>query len=245
MTIDEFFRRIDSDSLGALDRAHAILWWAGRRDPTAGLTARKICDVVERHGHPKQNASRLHTKLSSDRGTSKARDSAWRLHPRKRNELNDTYSDIVGVPAKPTPSDSVIPRELFQNTRGYLERVVDQLNISYDLGLFDCCAVMCRRVLETLLIETYEAASRASEIKGSDGHFRMFQGLLSHFENDAAFHPSRNALKGLRDFKRLGDLSAHNRRFNARKPDIDRIQDGIRVASEELLNLSGLVNSGP
>src|SRR5206468_1835173 len=106
--------------------------------------------------------------------------------------------------------------ELVIDTRQYLERVVLQLNASYDTGLFDCCAVMCRRLLETLIIEVYEAAGRADELKGADSHFIMFAGLLAKLEKDKAFNLGRNSLQGLRDFKALGDLSAHNRRFNAR-----------------------------
>jgi hypothetical protein len=120
-----------------------------------------------------------------------------------------------------------------------LEKVALQLNASYDAQLYDCSAVMCRRILETLLIEVYEHAGRASEIKAPDGNFLMLNGLATYFEKDQKFHPSRNGLQGLRDFKKLGDLSAHNRRFNARKDDIDRIRDGLRVAVEELAHLAG------
>ncbi|MGE0700753.1 MAG: hypothetical protein AB7O57_16760, partial [Hyphomicrobiaceae bacterium] len=42
------------------------------------------------------------------------------------------------------PSDSVVPRELVAKTRGYIEKVVAQINGSYDHQLYDCCAVMCR-----------------------------------------------------------------------------------------------------
>jgi hypothetical protein len=57
----------------------------------------------------------------------------------------------VDLEAPPSlkPSDSLLPRELFSNTRGYLEKVVFQINGSYDQGLYDCCAVMCRRLGET------------------------------------------------------------------------------------------------
>jgi hypothetical protein len=99
---------------------------------------------------------------------------------------------------------------------------------------------MCRRLLETLIIEVYEHCGRASEIKGTDGHFLMLNGLATFFESDKAFNMSRNGLKGLRDFKNLGDLSAHNRRFNARKEDIDRVRDGLRVAVEEFVHLAKL-----
>ncbi len=68
----------------------------------------------------------------------------------------------------------------------------------------------------------------------------MLNGLAGFFEKDTAFHVSRNGLQGLRDFRWLGDLSAHNRRFNARKDDIDRVRDGLRIIVEELLHLAKL-----
>ena len=47
----------------------------------------------------------------------------------------------------------------------------------------------------------------------------------------------RNAAQELPKIKKLGDLSAHNRRFNAKKSDIDSIKTGLRVVLEELVHL--------
>jgi hypothetical protein len=99
---------------------------------------------------------------------------------------------------------------------------------------------MCRRLAETLIIEAYEAKGREAELKGPDGNFLMFAGMLEVVENDKNLGIGRISLKGLKDFKRLGDLSAHNRRYNARRDDLDRVRDGLRVAAEELLNIAGL-----
>ncbi len=240
MTIDQFLQVIDHERLTVLDRALALLWWVGRENASNGLSARDICETLERNGHPKQNIFRLNSSLVSDRRTAKADADKWRLHPRAKKELDEKFADIAGSNPEPPATDSVLPREIFESTRGYIERIVYQLNASYDQTLFDCCAVMCRRILETLLIEVYESVGRAHNVKDQDGHFFMFARLLTYFEKDPQFHPSRNALKGLKDFKALGDLSAHNRRFNARRDDIDRVRDGLRIAAEELLNLAGL-----
>ena len=118
--------------------------------------------------------------------------------------------------------------------------MVRQINASYDFALYDCCAVMCRRLLETLKIEVYEPKGRASDVKGVDAHFFMFAPLRGYLEKDTTLHISRNGFKGLKDFKMLGDLPAHNRRFLAHKDDIDRIRDGLRVAEGELLAVAGL-----
>jgi hypothetical protein len=235
----EFLRRIENDKLGAIDRALALLWFVGRDDPAVSMTAGAICTQVEMAGHPKQNSSRLEQQLRANRGTSKAGHNAWRLHPRNRRELDNKYAFAL-APRPLTLSDSVLPTDLFSGTRDYIEKVVEQINKSYDAQLWDCAAVMCRRLLETLIVETYEKAGRAGDVKGNDGHFFMLNGLITALEKDTNISLGRNAMKGLKDFKQLGDLSAHNRRFNARQNDIDRVRDGLRVAAEELLHLAGL-----
>jgi hypothetical protein len=237
----EFVDRLHASGLEIYELALALLWWVGRDDPAKGLTAKEICAVLEGTGLSRQNTSRLNVKLAADRRTTKASGAGeWRLHLRSRRELDDAYAGLVtSAPGTPRDTGSVIPLGL-ASARGYLEKVVLQLNASYDFQLYDCCAVMCRRLLETLIIEVYEHCGRAEEIKGSDGNFLMLSGLAGVFERDTAFHASRNGMQGLRDFKKLGDLSAHNRRFNARREDIDRVRDGLRIIVEELLHLAKL-----
>lgn len=237
----EFLSRVDSAKLSAIDRARVLLWIAGLSDPLIGLSTLEICKLIEQSGHPRQNQSRLAKQLSADRKVSKVPGQlTWRLHPRGRAELDETYLPLLSSGRRPPITSSILAPELFHRTRGYLEKVVFQINASYDATLYDCCAVMCRRLLETLIIEVYEAAVRADAVKGSDGNFYMLADLLRIFENDPAFTMSRNGTKGLKDFKKLGDLSAHNRRFNAARDDIDRVRDGLRVAAEELLHLAKL-----
>jgi hypothetical protein len=84
--------------------------------------------------------------------------------------------------------------------------------------------------------------NRADEIKNHDSHYMMFSGLSDYIEKDNKINLGRNTIKGLKNFKILGDLSAHNRRFNARKNDIDQIKNDLRISCEELLHLS---NQGP
>ena len=75
MTIAEFFLAIDTEEFSAVERAISLLWFIGRDDASAGMTSRQICDVIEKHGHPRQNVSRLDGNLAVDR-----RDYRNRLH---------------------------------------------------------------------------------------------------------------------------------------------------------------------
>lgn len=235
----KFLRALHDRNITNAERAVAVLWFAGRREQSAAMTCDELVKLFEVAGYARQNKSRLARQLAADSRTAKAGPSAFRVRINSRAKLDSEYAGLTRSRPVP-PSDSVVPAELFHDTRGYLERVTAQVNASFDSGLYDCCAVMCRRLLETLIIEVYEHLGRTSDIQGHDGHFKMFSGLLGVLEPDGAVSISRNGLKGLRDFKRLGDLSAHNRRFNARREDIVHIKDGLRVACEELIHLGGL-----
>jgi len=181
---------------------------------------------------------RLNATLFWERETGVVADADihWKFWVRKDIDYKMTALPNIIIDEK----SALLPPAIFENTRQYIERVVDQINKSYEEGLFDCCAVMCRRLLETLIIEVYEHLGSTETIKGSDGHFLMLSGLISKVENETAFSPGRNLLSGLKAFKKLGDLSAHNRRFNARNTDIEQIRTDLRVISEELLHLGVL-----
>lgn len=238
----DFLRLLSGAPMSMLDLAVALLYLAGASDATKGLTVREIDEQLHSAGHPRQNLSRLNANLRADRRTVRAGADGWRLSPKSRRELGTTLPSLGSAQRLPE-RDSVLPHGMFDRSRGYINRVLSQINQSYDLGLYDCCAVMCRRLLETLIIESFERAGRSDDLKGTDGNFHMLSGLVSVLEKDKSISLSRNGLRGLRDFKALGDLSAHNRRFNAQASDIDRVRDGLRVTVQELLHLAGLHSS--
>ena len=68
---------------------------------------------------------------------------------------------------------------LLEKARPYNQRVAAQVNAAYDTRLFDCSAVMCRRLIESLIIDAYEHAKRDGDIKAVDGNFLMLNGLVS------------------------------------------------------------------
>jgi hypothetical protein len=139
------------------------------------------------------------------------------------------------------PSQNIIPRALVAKTRGYIERVVDQINGCYEKGWFDGCAVMMRRLLETLIIETFEAHNLTTKIKDPHtGDFLYLSDLISKTLQEQSWNLGRNAKRGLPGLKSLGDQSAHSRRYNAHREDIDKLTPDFRTVCQELLYLSKL-----
>lgn len=137
-------------------------------------------------------------------------------------------------------SQRVIPWSIVRGTRGYIERVANQANGAYDNGWYDACAVMIRRLLETLIIEGYEHGSIAGKIKNADGDFYYLKDLIDRCLHESAWNLTRNCKRALPKLKDIGDKSAHSRRYNAHRNDIDPLLGDIRLVVQELVYLAGL-----
>jgi hypothetical protein len=137
-------------------------------------------------------------------------------------------------------SHLVIPLSLVRRTRGYIEKVANQINGSYENGWFDACAVMIRRLLETLIIEVYEKHRMAQDIKNAQGDFLQLGDLITAIVNEPKWNLSRSTKRALPRLRDVGNKSAHSRMYNAHKPDIDKLIDDLRVTIQELVYLSGL-----
>lgn len=137
-------------------------------------------------------------------------------------------------------TESVIYFSLVRGTRGYIERLAHQINGSYESGYYDACAVMIRRLIETLIIEAYEAHGISATIKDTNGDFLYLRDLILAINNEASWTIGRNAKKSLDHLKLVGDKSAHSRRFNAQRQDIDKLTSDLRDVVQELSSLAKL-----
>lgn len=140
----------------------------------------------------------------------------------------------------PSPDEPVIYFSLVRNTRGYLERIVHQINGSYANGWYDASAVMIRRLVETLIIEVYEKYGIESRIKNPKGDFFYLKDLISSLTVESSWNLSKNSKSALPRLKDVGDMSAHSRRFIAQRQDIDKLLSDLRVTVQELVALAQL-----
>jgi hypothetical protein len=137
-------------------------------------------------------------------------------------------------------NEFILPFAIVRGTRGYVEKVVNQINGCYEKGWFDGCAVMMRRLIETLIIECFEHHKIVPKIKNPAGDFLYLGDLIDRTLQETAWDLSRNTKKGLPKLKAIGDQSAHGRRYNAHREDIDKVSTEFRVVCEELLYIAEL-----
>jgi hypothetical protein len=157
-------------------------------------------------------------------------------------EIAKSANALTGPPAegRPTPTQLVLPMSVVRGTRGYIEKVTNQVNGCYALGWFDACAVMLRRLVETLILECFEKHGISSKIKNRHGDFFYLADLISATLAEPTWNLGRNAKAALPRMKDIGDKSAHSRRFNAHRADVDRLIPDVRVVVQELVYLAGL-----
>jgi hypothetical protein len=137
-------------------------------------------------------------------------------------------------------SEPVIYISLVKGTRGYIEKLAHQINGTYANAWYDACAVMIRRLVETLIIEAYEAHSIQDRIHDSNGDYFFLRDLVDRIVSEPTFNLGRNSKKILPKLKDIGDKSAHSRRFIAHREDLERILDDLRTVVQELLYVAKL-----
>lgn len=157
---------------------------------------------------------------------------------------NAMHVDVSRVWTPPheveTPRDSpVIAASIFRSCPHYVKKIVDQINVSYMNACYDGCAVLIRRLVETLIIEAYELYGIADQIQDKNGDFIPFEKLIVEACSCSEWNLGRNAKRALPRMQSIGNLSAHSRRYIAHRSDIDKIKDELRVVAQELILLPG------
>jgi hypothetical protein len=154
-----------------------------------------------------------------------------------------------GVPKRGRPpsegleaeSEQVIPFSYVYRTRNYIEKVVNQINGCYERGWFDACAVMIRRLIETLIIEAFEHHGIDSKIKNpTSGDFYSLDDLIAKTLSEPKWNLGRMTKRVLPDLPSVGNLSAHSRRFTAHRGDIDKDIQNLRTVVQEFIELAEL-----
>lgn len=157
--------------------------------------------------------------------------------------IQSDLADFLGPPENGLRADghSILPAGIFQGTRRtYLDRVLNQANGAYSKGWYDAAAVMVRRLVETLIIEAFEKHGLAAKIQNSTGDFLFLRDLIDRTLSEPSWNLSRNTKTALPRLKDVGDKSAHSRRYNAVRSDLEALKGDLRVVAEELLVLAGL-----
>ncbi len=234
-----FARAIGRLSLSHVERATAFLWYYRQTQEFEERTASELANDLHDEGFPKPNVTRLRGDLAKNKYTVRGRlAGSYQLDVRRLKELDEKYEGLLKL-KKVEVSDVIIPSASVKGTRAYLEKMVHQINGSYEYGFFDGCAALSRRLMESLLIEIYISGNRVHEIQ-NNGVFFGLEKLIATVRADKKINLSRNTPKTMTEIKQLGDTAAHDRVYITQQQDIDDVKAKYRRMIQDLLNASGL-----
>ena len=137
-------------------------------------------------------------------------------------------------------SNEILDTTIFMGHTGYLDKLIMQINKCYEVNCFDACATLIRRVIEILLIKSYEANNIESQIKENDGSYYLLDKICKNAKTNSTLNLSRIKNK-LDDFRNLGNFAAHRIEYKKTKKDIDDLKINLRALLEELLYKANFV----
>lgn len=137
-------------------------------------------------------------------------------------------------------SGTILPTQLFENVSHNIQLICKQINASYENNLYDCTAVMMRRLLEELLVLAYQHHGIESEITENDGCYYTLDKIIKNIITNSTLSLSANTKQDVSLFNDIGNFSAHKIWYNATKQDIEPHILKYRIIIEELMYKSGV-----
>ena len=238
--IGAFCVRLASLSLSSTEKALAVLWFADDQQNGSSFTAGELSRMLRDAGLGEPHSTKLGQALQKSGFVLKA-GTAFRIKPAARVEVAGWLKPIVKKPKLELDhAAGYLPLDVWSGTITYIGKLAKQLNACYEIEAYDAAAVLVRRIIETLLIEAYEAKGIENQVKDpTTGDYMMLNGILKDAIDRGSLSLNRDSKNTLRALKEAGDKSAHNRRYIAVRRDLDQIQTGMRVAVDDLLHLAG------
>jgi len=242
MNLGKYSKLVDLEAKNELQKCLYVAFYL---KATKGVIEFSISDIVavfEKLHFSKPNLSRLKRNISSSRDFIRGSSAGlYKVHGKTLTKLEKEIPEVSEKSEEIISDDLILPESLFMGTRGFIESLSKQINASYENNLFDGCAVLMRRLLEILLILSYEKQGIESQIKNSDGSYKLLNGIAADAKTNSTLGLSRNTKDNLEKFRLVGNFSAHKIYYTAKRKDISGISQEYRASIEELLYKSGLI----
>lgn len=209
-----------------------------REVPELELT--DLCKAMVDFGLSSPNKTRLRKNPVFSRAFMKGTGSSIKLRLKTIEELDKQFPEMMIKSEEIITDETILPESVYNDTRGYLELVAQQVNACYHYNLFDGCAMMMRRLMEMLLVLSYRALGKEDEIKSLGGGYHSLSTIITHTIQNKALGLPKGTLDTLDSIRELGNYSAHRVEYNCRQVDISRLKMSYRVCIEELMYKSGV-----
>lgn len=241
MNINEFIEISQFSAQKELRRVLLISFFHLRQQNIEQFTLISVSEWLVKLGYPRPNQARLKTNIKKSKlfVAGKEKDS-FRIHPITIETLDSEYPDLKKKSEEIFTQNSVIDESLLQKDRSFVLSLMRQINASYENNIFDGCAVLMRRLLEIMLILSYEELKIEKDIQDGNGHYKQLNNIIDDAITNKTLKLSRNTKECIEKFRKLGNFSAHKIFYNAKRSYIEPLILDYGAMIEELLYKSSL-----
>jgi hypothetical protein len=113
-------------------------------------------------------------------------------------------------------------------------KILEEVNRCHSACCYNGCAALIRRLVESLIIEAFEAHGLEGNIRGAGGEYLDLKALIGKAIAEPKLRLSRNTKNALPNLKLLGDLSAHSRKHFTLAGDLEKWHSDARITLQEL-----------
>ncbi|MCK4624520.1 MAG: hypothetical protein KAV00_04360 [Phycisphaerae bacterium] len=238
---DCFVQAVAKLPLSVADKAIACLWYAIHYEPGCERTVSELANLLHQTGLAGTvNNSRLGNNLRASQYTVQGKKrNSFRISVVRRPELDKRYLSLLRSPHVEV-DDSILPKQLMKGTKPYLEQLAHQINGCYQFHFYDACAVLCRRMVESLLIEAFDKIGHLAAIQDANGNLVGLDEIVGQARSGRYIKLGRTTPMNLEKVKEIGDTAAHDRYHLTTEQDIAEFRSGFRKVISELLTLAGI-----
>jgi len=244
MKIIDYIEATDLKSKTESERSKLLCFYHSKETNEMQISMATISDLLVQSGFNAPNTSRLKEKLTKgkEKAFLKSKNSTKiEFIPAVFQSLEKRYGNLWNDDITIESNSELIDEKKFCGQRGYLDKLIKQVNHSYSNNCYDAAAVLMRRLFEVLLVLSYQNLGIDNEIKDASGNgYLMLEGIVNNAKNNPTLKLSR-IKKEFDTFRMVGNFSAHNITYTAGKKDIDDIKLNYRVMLEELYSKAGLI----
>jgi hypothetical protein len=239
-SLPSFAEGISKLGLTEVGQAIALLWYFDQKEGRSELRPAHLAELMHDLSLRRRiNVTRLGRQLLANRDVMRGKEMGTvRLRVAGKSRLASRYNEIAGTIVASKADVEIIPAGLFENTRPYLESLVTQINGTYQRGFYDSCAVMCRRLLECLLLLAFEKAEKGDVVRDPAGEYRALADIIGLASSNRHIKLSRGAGTVMGKIEYVGELAAHHPTYITRQKDIDEQRSGFRRVIAELTHLA-------
>lgn len=241
MLLEQFVTDCQLDTLKELSKVCHLAFFYLKRDGVEEFTAAGSAAWLSNLSLAAPNTTRLEQNLKACRDTVKgSKRGAFRLHHTFVKRMEARFPLLSEKSQEVADDGTILPKVLYDKTRGFIEGLAKQINASYEHNIFDGCAVLMRRLEEILLILSYEHLSIGAAIKDANGNYVLLERIVKNAEANATLNLSRTSKKAIEKIRELGNYSAHKVTYTCRREYIEEKIDEFRALVDELLHKAGI-----